>query len=288
MMQFTSVIHSIRARSKTRHSEMDDARAMVRAINAARGVPDVLPVFHGGKLIGWTKGAHRSPYVSWRPARHGDSEILRCMITTYDGFISACNSGKADMSNWTKTHTTAPVANNYYDLWPVGGKPTAGTFTGAAFTAVQKDDTSVGSLWHRGNVSTDVKVSRYAFAKASAGATPPTITIYDRVLTYEACTFNANANQAMTNGVTAQRYISAGQGGLQIMVTAQTVLGATPANLTTCTYVDQDGIPSAADIELGDTATTHVCYSQFKGVGGGSVAQLASSPSVVKASVVKE
>lgn len=232
---------TVHVRSKSRFGACDDARAMVRAINAARGVPDITPVFYGGRLVGWTKGGHRSPIVTWRPARPGEHETLRCVITTYDGMINACTAGKADMSDWTKTHTTAPVANNYYDLWPCGGKPTVGPYGGAAFTAVQKSDATVGSLWTRGNVSTDVKVSRYAYAKASAGATPPTIQVYDRVLTYEACTFNANVNQAMTNGVAAQRYISAGQGGLQLMFTGQTVLGATAANLTTCTYVDQDG-----------------------------------------------
>lgn len=48
-------------------------------------------------------------------------------------------------------------------------------------------------------------------------------------------------NQAFTNGVAAQRYIGAGEGGLKILATGQTVLGATAANITQLQYTDQDG-----------------------------------------------
>ena len=226
-------------RSKTLHGPLDEDRALGRAIEANAGIIDVLPVFFGGRLIAFTRGYSRSRVVAWRRARH--REILEATITTYDGMIAAATAGKSDMTDWTKTHTTAPIANNYYDLWPVGGKPTAGTYPGAARTAVQWNESSTGAIFHRGNVSPDVKNSRYIFGQATAGATPPTIQLYDRVLSYDACGFASGSNQTMVNTLPAQRYISAGQGGLQLMITVQTVLGTTVTNLTQVSYTDNAG-----------------------------------------------
>lgn len=222
---------------------MDEDRALQRALAANAGMTDILPVYFGGKLLAFTKGFRGSPLVHWRPARH-PRELLEAAITTYDHFIAAASEGKSDTAPWYKLLTTAPIVNNYHDLWPVGGQPTAGLYGGAARTAVQFTDTSTGALYHRGNVSTDIKVLRTMTAKVVAGATPPTIYLYDRVITYEACAIATGVN-AMTNTLAAQRYIATGQGGLQIMVTGQTVTGATASNLTVLTYVDNEGIAGA-------------------------------------------
>jgi hypothetical protein len=214
-------------------------RAIRAALQSMRGVDALLPILYDGVLLGHAWGEPLSSpgfgRVWWRdPKRDG----YRCAITTYDGVVGAFSAGKQWTSRFSKACTTAVVANNWYDLWPVGGSPTAGTYTGAARTAVQKGDTSVGAMFAGGNVSTDLKYLVAAFASSTAST--PTLHLYDRVLTYEACTFVAG-NQVMTNTLPALRYIGAGEGGLKIIVTAQTVLGATVAAFTQLRYTDQDG-----------------------------------------------
>lgn len=169
-------------------------------------------------------------------------ELYAVGIPNYDDLWSQASNGAKFDLKFVKTATTNPVAGQYMDLWPVGGDPTAGAYGGAAATAVQKSDATTGALQHGGNVSTDTKHVVNAVAAFSAGATAPTLVLYDRVLTYEACAFTAGTSQAMTNGVAAQRYIgSTAEGGLKIMFTCQTVFGATASNLTVLTYVNQAG-----------------------------------------------
>lgn len=229
---------AIRTSRKSTHGPLDEDRAIARAILANRGIDQVLPVMFGGKLLAWTKGKTWSDDVMWRPARPG--EKWWCGFTSYDDLINEVTSnGKKLSQMWSKSHTTAGVANNFYDLWPVGGNPAAGGYGGAAHTAVVKNDTTAGSIFHGGNVSTDTKHMLSAFAFASANA--PTFFLYDRCLTYEACAFNASANQTMTNTATLNRYQNAGEGGCKIMMCVQTALGATAANITQLRYTDQNG-----------------------------------------------
>ncbi len=237
-MQLTLSAPFVRRSRKSTHGPLDEDRALARALDAMRGIDQIQPVMFGGKLLAWAKGEQGRGDVSWRrPRAH---EKWWCGFTSYDDLISEVSgSNKKYRTEWSKIATTTGVASNYYDLWPNGGSPTAGTYTGAAFTARSLDDTSVGALYHGGNVSTDTKHFLSAYAKASANT--PTIYLYDRVLTYEACTLNGNVNQAMTNGVAAARYIAAGEGAMKICVTAQTAIGASNSNLTVCSYTDQDG-----------------------------------------------
>lgn len=220
-----------------------DAEAAVRqAMWAARGVPRVLPVVNHDGVVGHLVGRPRSAEVLYCPQRAW-SQIFAdraydCAISTYDGVVAAGGLGKKFKSTFYKTPTTTVVANNWYDLWPVSGSPVAGTYSGTARTAKQWDDTLAGGLYHGGNVSTDTKYVSGLVAGATANT--PTLMLYDRVLVYEACTFSTS-NQAMTNGVAAQRYIGSGEPGLQIAVTCQTTLGATAAAFTQLQYTDNAG-----------------------------------------------
>jgi hypothetical protein len=130
------------------------------------------------------------------------------------------------------------------DLWASGasgGDPVQGTFTGSAFTARQLNENSVGAMPHGGSVSPLQKHLAYtSFNTQTAGSTTVAL-LYDRVLTYEACTFTAASVQSMTNTLSALRYIAAGQPGLQVAVTADTSNGATASNLTALVYTDQTG-----------------------------------------------
>jgi len=213
-------------------------KALLSACYAARGVDRTLPVLHQGKVIAFVRGYARSPLVEWRLPPKGGGAHLWMGYSNYDDIIAELSAGKRFADMWCKAFTTAGVANNWYDQWPVGGNPQAGAYAGAARTAVSFTDATTGGMLHGGNVSTDTKHFLTAFGNANN--TSATIVVYDRVLTYEACTIT-NANQVMTNATAAARYISAGQPGLKIMITGQTVLGATANAYTQLQYTDQDG-----------------------------------------------
>jgi hypothetical protein len=223
---------------RSRFGVMDEDRAYARAIDSMRGIDVQQPILFNGKLIGWAKGKQQSPEVLHRRSLPG--ERWWCGFTTYDDLINEkTNNGKGYTQSFSKSHSTTGVANNFYDLWPVGGNPASGTYTGAAFTARVLTDADVGAIYHAGNVTPDTK--HFTRLDASVSANTPTLFLYDRCLTYEACTFNASVNQAMTNGSTLNRYQNAGEGACKIMCTAQTVLGATGANITQLRYTNQAG-----------------------------------------------
>jgi hypothetical protein len=108
-------------------------------------------------------------------------------------------------------------------------------FAGSALTFVQFDDSSVNALKHGGNVSPDTKhilrVERNKGGSTGVGVGGGLGLLYDRVGDYEGCTI-ANSTQTMVNTLTPQRYVSAGQEGLQVLAGCQTTTGATAANFT--------------------------------------------------------
>jgi hypothetical protein len=239
------VIHVPR---KTRRHPSAEARSIHAAIQGARGIDVLAPVIHDGEVVAETFGVpwwicKRRPdldptTVFWRVPRERRLRYW-CAMNTYDQIIAAISAGQEYDNNWSKAATTAGVAGNYYDLWPVGGNPQAGAYGGAALTSVQHSDAEAGCIYHMGNVSTSVKNIASVSGLSSAGT--PTLWIYDRVLTYEACPFNNNVNTNFTNSLAAQRYISGGQQGLKVSVQAQTLLGATADTITLLTYVGQKG-----------------------------------------------
>ena len=235
----------VRVRKKSRYSECDDARAVRNALDSARGTDVVLPIYHGGKLLGWQCGspwwAEDREAVYFRKAKPGERWDAM-PFTSYDNLISNITSGNVFRTSWSKTHTTAPVLGNWGDCWPVSGSPAAGAYGGAAFTAVQHDDTNAGALWTGGNVSTNTKHVIFSAVNSSSGT--PTLYLYDRVITYDACTFNASASQNFTNTLAALRYNGSGLSGMKILATCQTLLGSTASNITTLTYTNQAGTGS--------------------------------------------
>lgn len=247
---FSPALIGLEPKSRFNPSAVEDS--IRRACFAARGIPRVMPVMHEGKPVALVRG--RSWWeddpeaVYWRRW----SPPLRCTITTYDLLIAAMTGGKLYRSFFSKNSTTNPVANNWMDLWPVGGFPTVGTYPGAAATAVQKSDADVGAMLHGGNVSSSVKNIVSAYATSSA--TFPTIMLYDRVLTYDASTIT-NGAVAFTNVLAAQRYAS-GAPGLLVCTTCQTVLGSTASYYTVLQYTDDAGNASqSAPVNLAATSS---------------------------------
>lgn len=215
----------------------------------ARGCIRPKRVIANGCVLGFTQGRqleegvviHRfHPRSTWTERNRAYERMVMSQgWTDYNGIISDVTAGKFGRTYFMKGHTNAfTVANNWYDLWPVAGNPTSGTINGTAFTARQFDDTTTGALTHRGNVSTDWKFLLSSWVIATANT--PMLMLYDRVLAYDLCTFNASANQTMTNTLTAQRYNS-GAPGLLISVVVNTVNGSTATNLTQLRYTNQAG-----------------------------------------------
>jgi hypothetical protein len=161
-------------------------------------------------------------------------------FTTYDDIISEISAGKILPMPWSKNPTTAPIAANWYHLWPVGGHPQAGAlYTGTALNHQRTNDTTVGSDWHGGNKSPDTKHILSLMALASAGATPPMVLVVDQIGYYPLTQSASSQNFVNTNG--PDRYIAAGEGGLQASLVNGAAGGATASNITVLTYVDQDG-----------------------------------------------
>lgn len=249
-MNLVSVAPFVRTRRKSRNSECDEARVIAQAIRHATFDEDLLPILNPNdprsseKPLGYVLG-RRFPdrRVAYFDREHGRrvQEKLQCAFTSFDAILAASGLGKIlDGIDWSKTWSGNPVAGNYYDFFVGTGQPNPAVLAGAAFTAVQYTDATAGALLHGGNVSTDTKALTVAMPMCTAGASAPTFYLYDRVLDYQACTFNAAASQAMTNTLPALRYVT-GAPGMRCFCAGQTANGATAAQLTVLTYVDQAG-----------------------------------------------
>jgi len=160
-------------------------------------------------------------------------------FTSYDNLISEMTAGKRLCLPWQKNPTTAPVAANWYSMWAVGGYPGAGPlFTGTALQHQRTTDLTTGSLYHGGDKAADTKHLVYMNALASAGATPPVLMLVDMVGYYPIVL--SGAQQVMDNSSGPNRYVSAGESGLQAILVSTVNNGAT-VNISSLNYVDQDG-----------------------------------------------
>jgi hypothetical protein len=262
--------------SRAHHGELEEARAWRRALVMARGRVQPSYVVSGGRLVGATVGrGMRSPDVAYVRFRHGDrpSQMRRmrddlprpdlpswrASWTDYNALINdITTNAKFGRTYFAKPATTTSVANNWFDLWPVGGNPAAGAINNTAFTATNVSDASTGALNKRGNVSTDQMHLLSFWAVASANTMM--LTLYDRVLIYDLNTFNASANKVLTNTNTAARYAS-GAPGLLCFICVNGTTGATAANLTQLRYTNQAGttlqtMPTTPTVTFIPSATT--------------------------------
>jgi hypothetical protein len=246
------------------YGEVEEARAWRNSIESARGRIRPTYVVAGGRIIGATVGRGPfSPDVWFTRFRHGEKPSamrrmrddmqrlplmfpshdleghpFRCSWSDYNALINdITTNAKFGRTYFAKTPSTAPVANNWYDLWPVTGNPTAGSITNSANTATNYSDATAGSMNKRGNVSTD-QMHLLSFL-AVANANTPILQLYDRVLCYDQNAYTAGSSQALTNTNTAARYNTGAPGLLPWICTGGTVQGSTAANLTVFTYADQ-------------------------------------------------
>lgn len=225
-----------------------EADAWKHAIRFALWRPRPVYLFCGRRVLGVTMGKYFDDRVAVHRFRHGTpwSEMEKVKNDLYqlnwndaNQMISDLTAGQFGRTYFMKTATGTPVASNWWDLWPVAGSPASGAINGTAFNAVQFSESSVGAIPHRGNVSTMTKNLLSIWACVSGNT--PMLMLYDRVLAYDLCTFNASVNQAMTNTNAAQRYNTAAPGLLVSLVTNTTASGATACNLTQLQYTNQAG-----------------------------------------------
>lgn len=165
-------------------------------------------------------------------------------FSSYDDLIANMTAGQRLPNMWSKNATTAPVAANWYHMWPVGGQPGAGAlYTGTALNFQQTSDQTAGALFTGGNVSPATKHLIYGNVMAGAGAPPPVIMIGDMAGYYPLTQSAGQQNFVNTNP--PLRYVSAGQSGLQIALIAGAAGGATASNITALNYLNQNGSSSS-------------------------------------------
>lgn len=161
-------------------------------------------------------------------------------FSSVDDMISEITAGKTFRQPFAKltSNAAASAAGRWHELFTASGIPGAGTFSGAAGTAVQMSDATTGSFYHGGNVSTDTKHGlNMAAWSPTATVVPATLMLVDFLLYYPSLVVTG-APTALTNGVAIPRYTS-GE-GVMAMVAVQTALGAAAPALT-FTYTDQGG-----------------------------------------------
>lgn len=223
---------AVRTRLKARHSEGDEARALLRAMSVWRDTPLWIPVVWGRKLIAHVKGdpVNRRVHVWFgRDLPYAD----------YDDAILKKSAGKHWGTYWCKPTSTSMVIDSWYDLWGSIGNPQSGDWSGTARTARQFTNTTTGSMWTGAAVSPSKKYVTRA-SQFNTEATVQSTLLYDRVLSYDKCTMTASS-QNMTNTLPATRYASIGSPGLQIFIEADAIHNGTAANLNVLNYTDQDG-----------------------------------------------
>lgn len=200
-------------------------RVIKNACRAAVGQTRLLPVVHGGRTLAWIGGRRGSSdvgVIEHKPWMLRDVDDIGrwCGYTSIDNLIQeSTQNGKALPISWQKNmYAGGLLTPRWSHMFAVAGDPGDGTFAGTARTAVRHSDADYGALLHGGNVSPDTKHLLSAMVRLGGSATVTecaTLLLYDMVISYDQCDYVASL-QSMTNTLTAQRYISAGEPGLQI------------------------------------------------------------------------
>lgn len=245
--------HVLGVEPRSLYASSDEAAAWRAAVRSALWRPTPTFLYANRRVVGVTAGRYFDDRVAcvrfrrgtpWSHKLRARDDLLHANWNNGAQLTADLFAGQAGRTAFEKSPSTTPVAGNWYDWWPVGGNPVAGSILNTAFTAAQFSETTTGAITHRGNVSTNTKNLLSIWAAVVASTTCPVVLmLYDRVLAYDQCTFNASASQSMTNTLAAQRYVS-GAPGMLIMIVSATVQGATAANLTTLTYTNQAGTPN--------------------------------------------
>lgn len=195
-----------------------------------------IPVGFRNRIIGQVKGDPENNRTLWT------SQITP--FADIDTMLVKLSAGQQWGQIFWSPIATSVVIDNWYDSWGVDGNPQKGDWSGTAKTARQFLASTPGAIYHGGAVSPKLKYLLRA-AIHNGESTVVSRIIYDRVLSYDACTMTA-ANQTMTNTAAATRYIGSTDPGLQVFIEADTAHNSTACNLTALTYTSQAGTAGQA------------------------------------------
>jgi hypothetical protein len=222
--------------AKSRFGPCDEARFVARVMQAARGVEVPLPMVFGRRHLGHAIGSHLLPYV-WRTR---ERTLEAAGFPTLESVVIAARAGQGWSQYWFKTNAGAGQGV-WLDMYGAPGSPISGTYTGTALTARPRDNTDPAAIWQGTPASPMQKHLSYCTMVAlNAAASTGVAILYDRVLVYDNCTFTG-ALQSFINSSPAARYISAGQPGLQVMLTCQAIFANTALTMTALSYTNQAG-----------------------------------------------
>lgn len=180
-------------------------------------------------------------------------------FTSQDDLINQMTTnGKRDNIIYQKTIDVAQVAATWTDLTTMVGIPGADTYAGTSLTYVPTDDTSLGAIYHGGNVANATKHFMNVGATVTAAAGAPWILMCVDQLGYIPVT-GADVTGTSQRTITmtaldgAARY-AAGVGTRACIVTTAAPTAGGP-NLTEFTYKNVGGTQHTCPVTVGNIAT---------------------------------
>lgn len=185
-------------------------------------------------------------------------------ITSQDALISSLANGKRWRTDFNKiTGGAAYTAGRWYDFSMLGGNPVANAWTGTALNAQIPTESSGFSMYHGGNVSTDIKhILNVAAVTTAATGVPGKLMLIDMCLYYPGISMNSAVAQTLVNGSTLTRNTTGA--GLRPYLVIVTSSGATAHNVS-LSYTNQAGTAGRAlPVTVSCTAsaiTPHITHS---------------------------
>jgi hypothetical protein len=161
-------------------------------------------------------------------------------IQSVDNIVSSISAGKTAIQPYNKiTGAAAYTAGRWYNTFTLGGTPVAGSYSGTALNAVQMTDATTGSIYHGGNVSTDIKhLLNTELVTSAATGVPAFLMLVDFLMYYPTISMNSATAQTLVNGVSLPRYTDGN--GVRAFLEITATSGATAHNVA-LTYTDQAG-----------------------------------------------
>lgn len=232
---------------KSVYTPGEEARAMRIAIESARGAyRRPLPVYLGRKKLGYVFDDHRHKRVLWRTAATSIADIE-----------AAIANGQGWKSEFYKNNTAGAgsLTGLWYDMYPNQGNPPppSSPYSGAALTARAFTESMPGGIRHGGNVGSNFK--QIAHISGSINSSSSALLFYDRCVAYDNCLFSASL-QSMVNTVASPRYVTNGDGGMQIGCSSITGTGAGPVTLAALNYVNDQGSSASVPITTNHVSVT--------------------------------
>lgn len=229
---------AVHTESKSRFHPSALSRIVLETARAAIGVPRVMPVLAGSRVIGLMRGS--ADGATFTPITHRQW----CGFTGYADLDTHAQQGYQNKSFFSKDFSSV-AGQQWVDMWCTPGIPASGTYTGTVNVPRAYDNTSPGGLYINGTTPGAGQTrhfSSWSIAQSSASVSNMVFMLYDRVLSYDQ-TLISNTLATMTTTPAAARYIASGQDGLLLCITGQTstALGATAATVSNLTVTDQLG-----------------------------------------------